>query len=139
VVWRAGLDLNPLRVNVDADMAWLATLVWPEQLDRLARLNGAVEVAKIFDPGVVCGDLRTDLIALAAQAPGHATLVVFHTAVLGYVRSQRERDAFALACSQLGAIWIRNEWPNVFPNIASKVDATPMEAMLCGARGRRQN
>ena len=35
VVWRAGLDLNPMRVCAPDDMAWLETLVWPEQQERL--------------------------------------------------------------------------------------------------------
>jgi hypothetical protein len=30
VVWRAGLDLNPLQANRDDDRRWLASLVWPE-------------------------------------------------------------------------------------------------------------
>lgn len=135
VVWRAGLDLSPLRANVDSDMAWLATLVWPEQLDRLARLNSAIAVARRFDPGVIRGDLRTDLAVLAAQAPREATLVVFHTAVLGYVQSQQERDAFARTCAGLGATWISNEWPSVFPDIAAKAGATPTGMFLISVNG----
>lgn len=30
VVWRAGIDLNPLDVGDDDDVRWLETLVWPE-------------------------------------------------------------------------------------------------------------
>ena len=30
VVWRAGLDLNPLDVTDPADVAWLDALIWPE-------------------------------------------------------------------------------------------------------------
>ena len=32
-------------------------------------------------PGLVKGDLRTDLAALAQEAPKNATLVIFHTVV----------------------------------------------------------
>ncbi len=135
VVWRAGLDLSPLRIDVEADMEWLATLVWPEQFDRFARLNGAIGVARMFDPGVIRRDLRTDLIALAARALSDATLVIFHTAVLGYVQSQQERDAFAQTCGQLGATWISNEWPDVFPDIASKAGATPNGMFLLSVNG----
>jgi hypothetical protein len=136
VVWRAGLDLNPLRVDVADDMAWLATLVWPEQLDRLARLRGAIDVARKFDPAVGRGDLRTDLTALAAKAPSDATLVIFHTAVLAYVQSQGERDAFARSCAKLGARWISNEWPYVFPTIARKAEVERRGMFLMSVDGR---
>lgn len=130
VAWRAGLDLNPLRAGSDTDMAWLETLVWPEQVDRLARLRAAVAVARTVDPGVVRGDLRTDLALLASQAPAHATLVIFHTAVLTYVQSQDERDAFARCCRELGATWISNEWPYAFPAIAAKAGEPERRGMF---------
>ena len=37
VVWRAGLDLNPLNATDPSQASWLETLVWPEQKGRLAR------------------------------------------------------------------------------------------------------
>ena len=42
IAWRLGLDLHPADVADAADCAWLATLVWPEQSDRLARLRAAL-------------------------------------------------------------------------------------------------
>jgi len=39
VVWRAGLDLHPLCAAKPAHRAWLETLVWPEQTERLGRLR----------------------------------------------------------------------------------------------------
>jgi hypothetical protein len=111
----------PRSVRSAEDTGWLETLVWPEQDDRRARLRAAIAVARRVDPGVVRGDLRTDLAALAARAPVDARLVVFHTAVLAYVTSQDDRDGFARTCRELGATWICNEAPGVFPWIAAKV------------------
>ncbi|WP_315975731.1 DUF2332 domain-containing protein [Phyllobacterium sp. A18/5-2] len=37
IVWRAGLDLNPLEVSDPEQAVWLERLVWPEQRHRLAR------------------------------------------------------------------------------------------------------
>ncbi|WP_052372724.1 DUF2332 domain-containing protein [Amycolatopsis taiwanensis] len=88
VVWRAGLDLNPLDVSDPDDCAWLEALIWPGEGDRRPRLRAALEIARADPPRVVQGDLRTDLPALAAQAPPEATLVVYHTAVLMYLRSR---------------------------------------------------
>ena len=36
VVWRAGIDLNPLDAADPADVAWLEALIWPEQAHRRA-------------------------------------------------------------------------------------------------------
>ena len=57
VVWRLGLDLDPVDVADAADCAWLETLVWPEQSDRLRRLRAALAVARRDPPRVVQGDL----------------------------------------------------------------------------------
>jgi hypothetical protein len=41
VVWRAGLELNPLDVRDPADVAWLDALIWPEHDHRRAAVGGA--------------------------------------------------------------------------------------------------
>ena len=41
VVWRAGLDLNPLQANRPEHRRWLASLIWPEQIERAERLDRA--------------------------------------------------------------------------------------------------
>lgn len=116
VVWRAGLDLDPVDVT-DADgMRWLEALVWPEQDERLQRLRSAAGLASADPPPVVRGDLRTDLPRLAARAPAGATLVVFHSAVLAYLPAA-ERDRFPGQVSDLDAVWIANEAPGVLPTV----------------------
>lgn len=94
VVWRAGLDLNPLRVTDPADVAWLTALIWPEHHHRRERLHAAAAIAAADPPVLRRGDLVDDLPALAARAPADATLVVFHTSVLYQVPGAR-REAFA--------------------------------------------
>ena len=120
VVWRAGLDLNPLSVSALDDMAWLETLVWPEQQERLIRLRAAIETARRDPPRVVQGNLLSDLRQLAAAAPPGAQLVIFHTAVLAYIGSQSDRDAFADLVRDIDAVWISNEMPGTFPGMAAK-------------------
>ena len=121
IVWRGGVDLNPLDVCNDDDMAWLEMLVWPDQPDRAARLHAAIAVARKDPPRIVAGDLLTALPALAAEAPKDATLVVFHTAVLAYVADAADRAGFARTVRDLGAVWISNEAPFVFPGIAARL------------------
>jgi hypothetical protein len=121
VVWRAGIDLNPLDVRNDDDMAWLETLVWPDQPARAARLHAAIAVARKDPPRIDAGNLLTELPALAAEAPKDATLVVFHTAVLAYVADAADRAGFVRTVRDLGSVWISNEAPFVFPDIAARV------------------
>jgi len=112
VVWRAGLDLNPLRVTDPADLAWLDALIWPEHAHRRARLRAAAAVVAAEPPLLVRGDLVDDLPALAARAPADATLVVFHTSVLYHVPAIR-REAFVQVVAGLPGHWIANEAPDV--------------------------
>ncbi|MFR9775039.1 DUF2332 domain-containing protein [Micromonospora sp. MS34] len=114
VVWRAGLDLNPLDVTDADDYAWLDALIWPEHTHRRERLCAAATVAAADPPLLVRGDLATDLPALAAQAPPDATLVVFHTSVL-YLVPLPGRAAFVEVVRALPGHWIANEDPRVLP------------------------
>jgi hypothetical protein len=112
VVWRAGLDLNPLDVTDPADFAWLEALIWPEHAHRRARLRAAAALAAAEPPLLVRGDLADDLPALAAQAPAGATLVVFHTSMMYQVPAPR-REAFIAAVRALPGHWIAIEGPDV--------------------------
>jgi hypothetical protein len=109
VVWRMGLDLEPIDITDPEQVAWLESLVWPGEGRRLELLRAAIAVARADPPQVVRGDLRRDLRSLVEQAPGDATLVVFHTAVLAYLPDPADRVAFGDAVGSLGARWISNE------------------------------
>ncbi len=112
VVWRAGIDLDPLDVMSDDDVAWLSCLIWPGEADRAERLHQAVAAARRRPPVIHRGDLLDDLEQVAAHAPSESTLVVYHSAVLAYVGEDKRR-AFAAAVSQLGAVWLSNEGDRV--------------------------
>jgi len=117
IVWRAGLDLNPIDLSDPDATQWLESLVWPGNDARLERLRAAIRVARQDPPRVVAGDLLTDLRTLAADTPPHATRVVFHSAVLAYL-SPEDRARFAAEVRALDAVWISNESPSVFPEFA---------------------
>jgi hypothetical protein len=125
VAWRAGLDRRPVDLDDEDDLLWLEALVWPGEEYRLPRLRAAIESAKAERPLVLPGDLRTDLPALASQAPPDATLVVYHTAVLAYVPDPQERLAFARTVHELSAIWIANEGADLIPGIGDQVFGGP--------------
>ena len=114
VVWRAGLDLNPLNCLDENDARWLQALVWPGEGDRERQLAQALAIVRADPPRIVRGDLRWDLKRLATEAPPGATLVIFHSAVLNYVRDPSERSDFATAVGATGAEWIAQEDPDIF-------------------------
>jgi hypothetical protein len=121
VAWRAGLDLHPIDLGDASEVRWLEALVWPGEEYRIPRLRAACEIARADPPRVIPGDLRTDLRELVKQAPADATLVVFHTAVLAYVRDAGARAAFARSAGQRGAVWIANEAPENIPGVAHEI------------------
>ena len=118
VAWRAGLDLNPLDVTSEDDVRWLECLLWPGETGRLERLRAAVETARRDPPRLVRGDLLTDVPGLVAQAPPAATVVIFHSAVLGYV-SPPQRAEFAASVARLGVAWLANEGPGVLAGVTA--------------------
>ncbi|WP_067814572.1 DUF2332 domain-containing protein [Nocardia inohanensis] len=120
VVWRAGVDLNPLDVTDADQMRWLEHLVWPGQPERLQRLRAAVTIAKTEPARIVTGDLNETVAELVSAAPADATVVVFHSAVLAYL-SVRERERFERTVRALPCHWISNEGCGVIDSIADRL------------------
>ncbi|WP_129784508.1 DUF2332 domain-containing protein [Promicromonospora panici] len=124
IVWRAGLDLNPLDVRDPADLAWLEALVWPEHTDRIETLRAAARVVAAAPPRLVTGDLLEVLPDLVADAPADATVVVLHSAVLVYLTAA-DKAAFAATMADLrrarGAVWLSNEGWTVLPDVAARL------------------
>jgi hypothetical protein len=124
IVWRAGMDLNPLDVRDPADLAWLEALVWPEHTDRLETLRAAAHVVAAEPPRLVRGDLLVELPELVAAAPAEATVVVLHSAVLYYL-TDADKAAFAAMMSDLrrtrGVVRLSNEGWTVLPDVAARL------------------
>jgi hypothetical protein len=124
VVWRAGIDLNPLDVTDPGDVDWLSCLVWPGEGDRAERLAAAIEVARRDPPRIVRGDLVSQLAEVADGVPPEATLVVYHSSVLAYV-SPSGRARFAEAVAALGAVWLSQESPEVLAGLPGSPRGLP--------------
>ncbi|GIF02475.1 DUF2332 domain-containing protein [Actinoplanes siamensis] len=125
VIWRAGLDLNPLDVSDPDDVAWLDALIWPEHGHRRERLRQAVEVVRRDPPLLVRGDAVTDLPALAARAPRDATLVVYHTSMLYQLP---DPQAFVDTVRALRGHWVAVDSPRLI-GPGHRLPAPPSEAL----------
>ena len=124
VVWRAGLDLNPLNVHDPDDVRWLQTLVWPEQTERRRRLDAALSIARREPPLLVRGDAAVDLEALVALAPVGVPLVIVSPAVLVYLAPE-QRTAFAATVTGLGR-WISLDGAGVLPQVDTLLPEPPV-------------
>ena len=121
IVWRAGLDLNPLDLTDPDDTTWLETLIWPEQQERLARIRSAMDIVRADPPLIVKGDAIDDLPELVAQAPHDAALVIVSSAAIVYLMPE-PRARFIEYVRSLGATWISNEGPGIVPAAVAALD-----------------
>ena len=130
VVWRGGIDLNPLDLSTPDTARWLETLVWPEHDDRRARLAAACAEVADVPVDIVRGDLLEDLDQLVDRARGQApdaTLVLFHSAVIAYLDDegrarwqQLAHDVVARVRAAGGrAHWVSNEGARVLPDVTA--------------------
>lgn len=130
IMWRLGIDTNPLNPANDQDAEWLRTLVWPGQTHRLERLSAAIEAAR-QDPVLLLRHDITDPEALdevLRLVPRDYLPVVFHGAVLAYL-SAADRAAFAadmLRRVKAGELrWVSNEGQFVIPQVVEALDGRP--------------
>jgi hypothetical protein len=118
IVWRAGIDLEPLDARSPDDRAWLTGLVWPGEEGRRERIEAALDIAAADPPLLVAGDGAAMLPGLAALAPRDATLVVTTPGVLAHV-PRRHRGAIIDAARTAGrwvtldAVGLHDAWSSV--------------------------
>jgi hypothetical protein len=93
---RVGVDLAPPDLRTEEGVRLLKSFVWADQEQRLADLDATIEVWRRDPPEIVVGDLVDELPALLARRRDGATLLVWETAVLGYLPEERREQARAL-------------------------------------------
>ena len=140
VSWRGGVDLNPLDVTDEDAMAWLATLVWPEQDERRERLRAAIDVARTDPPRLTRGNLLDALPGLVVEAARHGTVVVFHSAVIAYLDDadrRRFQELMAGLVADGRCHWVSNESTRVLPDVAATgPDVGEVRTFVLGVDGR---
>jgi hypothetical protein len=81
IVWRRGIDLDPIDPDDTAAVAWLRALIWPGDTSRLGRLMDAVELVRRVRPPVLKGNAAELLEEVCDLAPKGAHLCVISTFV----------------------------------------------------------
>ena len=102
VAERKGCDLDPIDPTTEEGRLTLRSLIWPDQLGRLAQLDGAIDIASDMPAEVEQIDAVSFLEReLARPATGAAT-VVYHSVFMQYVAEQdRQRIADLIAAARV--------------------------------------
>ncbi len=98
---RVGVDIHPVDVRDEAEMRWLAALIWPDQLERIHLLRSAVQVTKREPPEVVAGDAMERVDGLVDRVDQGNVPVVYHTHAV-YQMSRQWREAFGARIAAIG-------------------------------------
>jgi hypothetical protein len=130
IIWRAGLDLEPIDARDPEARRWLQALVWPEHRERAERLAAALLIAAARPPRLVAGDMVRDLGPLLDQAPSPATLVVTHSAALSYLAPDQTATVIE-RLRQRGVHRVGAEAPRVLPHLnVGQHDIPPGQHLL---------
>ncbi|HEX2496522.1 MAG TPA: DUF2332 domain-containing protein [Gaiellaceae bacterium] len=97
---RRGVDRSPVDVTDPEGALLLKAFVWPDQRERLERLDRAVEALRSDPPELEQGDVVDRLPELLAERQLGALTVVFATAVLSYLGDRQ--DALLAALDEAG-------------------------------------
>jgi hypothetical protein len=120
IVARLGLDRSPVDVHDPAEARWLEACVWPDQIDRFARLRAALSMARLDGVEVRQGDAVADTAPLVESLARTGHPVVTNTWVLNYLTAD-ERAAYVDALDALGArldlSWLFAESPYLTQNL----------------------
>jgi len=101
VAERAGCDRNPIDVGTEDGRLRLRSFLWPDQVDRLARLEAAFAVAARVPAPVDAADLGAWAEARLAEPVEGVATVVAHTIVWQYVDGP-SRDRLRAALRRAG-------------------------------------
>lgn len=134
---RIGIDRQPVQVADAAERAWLEAFIWPEDVDGLATLRGAIELAvSAGAPAVVPGDAVTDTARLLDGLPGREPIVVFTASLLSYLNADA-RTAFLRQLDELAqrrpVAWVFAETPGLLATTG--LSAPTLRGPLAGRNG----
>lgn len=136
-----GLEREPLDPADPDDADWLRALIWPEQLDRAARLDAALALARRQPPRVRYGDALDLLPRLAAELPAGEALVVHHQFTLNQfpdeararLHAQLAETARVRPVRRIGLEWSGRDRAAILEIAAP--DETPRRLARCDPHG----
>jgi hypothetical protein len=125
VVARVGVDLDPVDVTDADDARWLRACLWPDQPERVARLEAEMALAATAPPQLLRGDAVEVVPDAFARVPAHALPVVTTTWALSHFPLEsRLRFLHRLdeAATDRPVAWVSAEGVGVAPAIPTLGD-----------------
>ena len=125
VVARIGVDLDPVDVTDADDARWLRACLWPDQPERVARLEAEMALAAMAPPMLLQGDAVEVVPDAFARVPADALPVVTTTWALSrFPLESRLRFLYRLdeAASGRAVAWVSVEGVGVAPTIPTLGD-----------------
>ncbi len=125
VVARVGVDLDPVDVTDADDARWLRACLWPDQPERVARLEAEMALAATAPPLLLRGDAVEVLPDAFARVPADALPVVTTTWALSrFPLESRLRFLHRLdeAAAGRAVAWVSAEGVGVAPAIPTLGD-----------------
>lgn len=135
VIWRAGIDLDPIDVRAPADRVWLESLIWPGEHERSERIAAAMTVAAADPPLLRAGDAIEQLETMAQAAPPEATLVVTTPGMLVYLPRPRRAELID-RIRGLNAHWITIDPPALHDAWQPPIDPAAFRGFAVALDGR---
>lgn len=143
LVAHRGVDRNPIHLSTPEAAERLIAYCWPDQIERLARNERAIDLARSFPPPIARGeaDAWVEKILASRQADGEMR-ILFHTIVFQYLSEDAQRrvsDAMAAAGERatenrpLG--WLRYEFDDRTKLFALRLKLWPSGEELYLANG----
>jgi hypothetical protein len=116
VIERAGCDVSPIDVEDASGRLTLAAYLWPDQLDRIRRLDAAIEIARSVPCKIEKAPAADWLEERLKNIWTGATTVVFHSVMWSYVSAPEQQrivriieDAANRASENAPLAWLRME------------------------------
>lgn len=116
VASRVGLDRDPVDATTEAGRRKLLSYIWPDETDRFARLQGALDVLAEHPVTIDQGEATEWLPARLAEAAPGVTTVVMHSDVWIYIPDDQRaeltaaiEEAGARATADAPLAWLRYE------------------------------
>ncbi|WP_405914113.1 DUF2332 domain-containing protein [Streptomyces sp. NBC_00963] len=150
---RIGIDQRPVDLSDPDARAWLEAFIWPEQIEELATLRGAIDLAaSTAATKVVTGEATMDTARILTELPGHEPVVVFTASLLSYLTT-RARSLFVAQLQEASRLrpvaWVFTEAPGLLATttldlpalrgpLARRNSLYVVGASLCGD-GRRHD
>lgn len=139
IVDRCGCDPSPVDVSTDSGRVTLLSYIWPDQIDRIRRLEAAIEIARAV-PCVIEKMHGAEWLEtrLRNSFVGAAT-IVFQSAVWQYISEPEQQqivtiieDAGKRASKEAPVAWLRMEASNntfeirlrIYPGFKEQIIAT---------------